>query len=1065
MKNLNKILISGLFLIILSLSVLAITESGTDFDDGVYNKTKRNATGIYLTDDDDEQELNVSDGTFNYTGLNAYWKFNNNTLEEIQNLTNNNVGTVVETNVGYVLNNAIIYNNGYTYFADNNNLDIINELSINFWINGYGRSNNRAILAKGDRASTISYQIQVNADDTFTFIAYDGATFYTADSTVSIPEGSWGQFAFVYSDILDTINVYNNGINIENISYTWSIVSNNDILTISKRKNGAGYDSDYDGAIDELSLWNRTLSSTEILNLYNRQKNEYINEGSYTSKDYGSIQSVYYEGDNYSQSATISYDLDNYVILFTGNGTETPIIYNITIENGSTATTYTSVKHFDVEIPDLTFDSSSSILLVQNYFNMTTAQTMYSRASFNTIKSNHPATTSLSMNEIINGVTLFDKVVRTMSLSSGWGIGNKPITSSILNIGTNNQSISVYESDQGGVTINNMELHNVINQSTLNNDIDMNSYSNDFSYSSVTYEPVHNFSFIKSTEAGTVIDITHTFSASDETETDCYVTGSPNSATYGNYISSSGTYRSSGIAFKDFNNASQSNYTLYCKNTLGATVYNNITVLLVSDQDVSGNVINSLSNNRQNLTLEAGTHRILNLTNFEIKGDGDEIETITTMVFKSLSGEQVPTIYLEIDGVESNHFQRQLQDNNDKATGKLYNSFSHSLGDIINGSFIVEVATGETLNLITVQGVLFEASTMDTTTGNLAPIIDIITPANGTNVSGTNQQILFSAVDINGNLDSCVLEILYDNETLLTTLSSSATSPFSINWTDFSPMVSYWINLSCNDTLGLTSSDKHSVYNNVGTLSNQLMTDIVVEKTNTAFEVAHSFDCNDYSCSNVNRTVTFDSAGCSVVVPDESSIIISSVTADTTYSENFTVVCTTSETININISLIYVSNNLSITDEFELEIAGGFGLEDESCMYTGAFTNGTLCAVGMAQAGINMIAILGTLTGFMVFFLVLYFFGDNLNDYMGGTKWLQFLKPAYFIIAMGISYVILWTLGELASSYGIADNIVNVLQFLMIPYAIICVIIAIFIMLGFTEQATKMRQDKNEGKF
>jgi len=111
-----------------------------------------------------------------------------------------------------------------------------------------------------------------------------------------------------------------------------------------------------------------------------------------------------------------------------------------------------------------------------------------------------------------------------------------------------------------------------------------------------------------------------------------------------------------------------------------------------------------------------------------------------------------------------------------------------------------------------------------------------------------------------------------------------------------------------------------------------------------------------------------------------------------------------------------------------------------------------------------MIGILGTLIGFMVFFLVLYFYGDSLNDYMGGTKYLKFLKPAYFIIAMGISFVILWTLGELASSYGVASNIVHILQYLMIPYAIICVIIAVFIMLGFTEQATKMKADKNEGR-
>jgi len=112
----------------------------------------------------------------------------------------------------------------------------------------------------------------------------------------------------------------------------------------------------------------------------------------------------------------------------------------------------------------------------------------------------------------------------------------------------------------------------------------------------------------------------------------------------------------------------------------------------------------------------------------------------------------------------------------------------------------------------------------------------------------------------------------------------------------------------------------------------------------------------------------------------------------------------------------------------------------------------------------NMIAILGTLIMFMGLFLGLYFFGDSLKDYMGATKWLPFLKPVYFIIAMGISYIILWTVGEMAAEVEMATGVVHILQFLLIPYAIICILIAALIMLGLTSQAADFNKAVKEGR-
>ena len=130
----------------------------------------------------------------------------------------------------------------------------------------------------------------------------------------------------------------------------------------------------------------------------------------------------------------------------------------------------------------------------------------YSRASFNTIKSNHPATTNLYMQEFINGIEKYDEIVRSLSLASGWGIGNKPITTATLNVGENNQTIYVYEDAQGGVTISNYQSHNLFNISQQNNTVDMELITTSFNYSSTTYIPVYNFSFNKSQSSYSIPD-------------------------------------------------------------------------------------------------------------------------------------------------------------------------------------------------------------------------------------------------------------------------------------------------------------------------------------------------------------------------------------------------------------------------------------------------------------------------------------------------------------------------------------------------------------------------------
>jgi len=62
-----------------------------------------------------------------------------------------------------------------------------------------------------------------------------------------------------------------------------SIASSPSPVPLEIGRSGANT-ANFNGSIDEVALWNRSLSDVEVLNIYNRQKGNFINKGTYTSE-------------------------------------------------------------------------------------------------------------------------------------------------------------------------------------------------------------------------------------------------------------------------------------------------------------------------------------------------------------------------------------------------------------------------------------------------------------------------------------------------------------------------------------------------------------------------------------------------------------------------------------------------------------------------------------------------------------------------------------------------------------------------------------------------------------
>lgn len=194
-----------------------------------------------------------------WSGLVAYYKLDSNSNDSV----GSNNGT--DTNVSYVtgkINNAASFNGTNSYFTLGtgfyDNLKTINTYAISMWINPTSLT---------WWAVLYSYTAAVD------FYAYFSATgkiimrrWATSNSETwtSVSSGSWQHFVFNYTSS-SNVAIYKNGSFVQNI--TVASTPN----TTSSFNFGKYYDATfpYNWLQDEIWVWTRSLSASEVTTLYN----------------------------------------------------------------------------------------------------------------------------------------------------------------------------------------------------------------------------------------------------------------------------------------------------------------------------------------------------------------------------------------------------------------------------------------------------------------------------------------------------------------------------------------------------------------------------------------------------------------------------------------------------------------------------------------------------------------------------------------------------------------------------------------------------------------------------
>jgi len=263
-------------------------------------------------------------GVVNNTGINlsdvnlvSYWNLDAN-YNDVLGINN---GTPTGTNNATGISSGAMRFDGvddYISATDDNSLDITSEITLSAWIYPLELANSQVIIQKGDGDVSYNYYMRASSDGSLKFISSGGAS---NDSSAGLISANQWHHAVITFDGTN-VRYYVDGAFDSSDGAAWGSANANP-LYIGWDAFGAGSNY-FNGSIDEVLIYNKTLSAAEVQDLYKAGLSQHANTNitletrtatSYNISDTGLVSLLGLNGDGLDEKGI-------------NNGTVTGTIFN-----------------------------------------------------------------------------------------------------------------------------------------------------------------------------------------------------------------------------------------------------------------------------------------------------------------------------------------------------------------------------------------------------------------------------------------------------------------------------------------------------------------------------------------------------------------------------------------------------------------------------------------------------------------------------------------------------------------------------------------------------------------